>query len=158
MVNQSGEVLVQIVASVKRVTDIVGEIAAASREQSTGVDQVAKAMAQMDQVTQQNAGQTEELSSTAQGLSSSAEQLQALVARFQLENQRRARYAGAQQKPTAKAAPKKSASGAKQFSQTLHSLSHHVAPASSQPVLHSGPAELEMATAEPQPNGGFAKF
>jgi methyl-accepting chemotaxis protein len=96
MVNKSGQALLDIVASVKRVTDIVGEIAAASQEQASGVEQVGNAVSQMDQVTQQNAAQTEELSSTAEGLSSSAEQLQAMVARFKLSDeqgldQRRAR-------------------------------------------------------------------
>src|SRR5208282_1910474 len=55
LVNKSGETLNEIVGSVKRVTDIVTEIAAASQEQSVGVEQVNKAMAQMDQVTQTNA-------------------------------------------------------------------------------------------------------
>ena len=87
MVNQSGDVLLEIVSSVKRVSDIVGEIAAASREQAAGVEQVGKAMAQMDQVTQQNAAQTEELSSTAQELASGADHLQGLVGRFRLENE-----------------------------------------------------------------------
>jgi methyl-accepting chemotaxis protein len=86
MVNESGKVLLEIVASVKRVTDIVGEIAAASQEQATGVDQMSKAMTQMDQVTQANAAQTEELSSTAQALTGSAEELLGMVARFKLEN------------------------------------------------------------------------
>ncbi len=66
LVNRSGATLQGIVGSVKRVTDIVGEIAAASSEQSTGVDQVNTAITQMDQVTQSNSAQTEELSSTAQ--------------------------------------------------------------------------------------------
>ena len=48
LVNQSGETLEEIVGSVKRVTDIVAEIAAASQEQSTGIEQVNKAVAQMD--------------------------------------------------------------------------------------------------------------
>ncbi len=52
LVNRSGETLQGIVGSVKRVTDIVGEIAAASGEQSTGIEQVNTAMTQMDQVTQ----------------------------------------------------------------------------------------------------------
>ncbi len=69
----------------KRVTDIVAEIAAASQEQSVGVEQVNKAMTQMDQVTQTNASQTEELSATAQSLASSSEELQAMVARFRLD-------------------------------------------------------------------------
>ncbi len=85
-VNQSGQMLEEIVASVKRVTDIIGEIAAASQEQTAGVDQVNRAVTQMDQVVQGNAAKTEELSSTAQALSAQAEELQALVARFRVED------------------------------------------------------------------------
>jgi PAS domain S-box-containing protein len=84
LVNRSGSTLDEIVTSVKRVTDIVTEIAAASREQSTGIDQVNKAVTQMDAVTQRNAGQTEELSATAQTLTEQAGQLRDLVARFKL--------------------------------------------------------------------------
>jgi methyl-accepting chemotaxis protein len=84
LVNRSGQTLGEIVQSVKRVTDIVAEIAAASQEQATGIDQVNQATMQMDKVTQANSAQTEEMSSTAGGLSSSAEQLQAMVARFHL--------------------------------------------------------------------------
>ena len=62
LVNRSGETLTEIVGSVKRVTDIIAEIAAASQEQTTGIDQVNRAVTQMDQVTQANAAQTEELS------------------------------------------------------------------------------------------------
>lgn len=85
-VNDSGNTLQEIVSSVKRVTDMVSEIAAASREQNTGVEQVNKAVTQMDQVTQQNASQTEELSATAESLTRQAEQLQSLVARFRLDD------------------------------------------------------------------------
>jgi methyl-accepting chemotaxis protein len=84
-VNKSGQTLEEIMASVKRVTDIIGEIAAASQEQSSGIDQVNKAVGQMDQVVQSNAAQTEELSSTAQSLSIQAQQLQVLVGKFKLE-------------------------------------------------------------------------
>jgi methyl-accepting chemotaxis protein len=85
-VNQSGETLDGIVASVKRVTDIVAEIAAASREQSTGIEQVNRAITQLDQVTQGNSSQTEEMSGTAVTLSSQAEQLKSVVAQFNLSN------------------------------------------------------------------------
>lgn len=85
-VNQSGETLDGIVSSVKRVTDIVAEIAAASREQSTGIEQVNRAVTQLDQVTQGNSSQTEEMSGTAVTLSSQAEQLKAVVAQFNLSN------------------------------------------------------------------------
>jgi methyl-accepting chemotaxis protein len=128
MVNQSGEVLAEIVSSVKRVTDIVGEIAAASREQATGVEEVAKAMSQMDQVTQQNSSQTEELSSTAQNLAASADQLQGLVARFRLENDSNRRTGTARIQPP-KVGPGKGAGGSKAFAKSLRNLSHKVAPA-----------------------------
>jgi methyl-accepting chemotaxis protein len=85
-VAESGRTLDEIVGSVKRVTDMVTEIAAASREQSTGVQQVNHAVTQMDQVTQTNASQTEELSSTAETLSRQAEEMQALVGRFKISN------------------------------------------------------------------------
>ncbi len=102
LVNKSGETLHGIVASVKRVTDIVGEIAAAAGEQSTGVEQVNTAMtqvsaavgqvntamSQMDQVTQSNAAQTEELSSTAGSLAEQAHGLQELVSQFTLDERR----------------------------------------------------------------------
>ena len=84
LVNQSGQTLGEIVTSVKRVTDIVAEIAAASREQATGIDQVGKAVSQMDQVTQANAAQTEELAGTAESLTGQAQHLQEQVAKFNL--------------------------------------------------------------------------
>jgi methyl-accepting chemotaxis protein len=86
LVNRSGTTLQGIVGSVKRVTDIVGEIAAASSEQSTGVDQVNTAITQMDQVTQSNSAQTEELSSTAQAFAEQAAGLLELVSAFTLGN------------------------------------------------------------------------
>ena len=85
LVNRSGETLQSIVGSVKRVTDIVGEMAAAAEEQSTGVDQVNLAVTQIDQVTQSNSAQTEELSSTAQVLSDQSARLLKLVSIFTLE-------------------------------------------------------------------------
>jgi methyl-accepting chemotaxis protein len=69
---------------VKRVTDIIAEIAAASQEQTLGIDQVNVAVARMDQVTQANAAQAEELSSTAQALAEQATGLQALVGGFKV--------------------------------------------------------------------------
>ena len=86
LVNRSGETLQGIVGSVKRVTDIVGEIAAASAEQSSGIDQVNSAMTQMDQVTQSNSAQTEELSATAESLSEQAAHLMELVNTFTLSH------------------------------------------------------------------------
>lgn len=88
LVNQSGAALDEITNSVKRVTDIVAEIAAASREQSVGIDEVNRAVSQMDQITQRNAAQNEELSATAGTLSAQARELDQLVSWFKLEEQR----------------------------------------------------------------------
>ena len=84
LVNKSGETLNDIVQSAKRAADIVAEIAAACQEQSGGVDQVNRAVAQMDRVTQDNAAQTEELSSTAEMLAAQAAEMLAVVGRFTL--------------------------------------------------------------------------
>jgi methyl-accepting chemotaxis protein len=84
LVDRSGRTLVEIITSVMRVSDIVGEIAAASGEQSTGIAQVNRAVLQMDRVTQANAAQSEELTTTAQALAAQARHLQGMVARFTL--------------------------------------------------------------------------
>jgi len=91
LVDTSGKTLEEIVASVRRVTDIIAEISAASQEQSQGIDQVNRAVAQMDHVTQSTAAQTEQVSATAQSLAGQAGQLQSLVGRFRLDETTRAR-------------------------------------------------------------------
>ncbi len=75
-----------ITASVKKVNDLIAEIAAASQEQAQGIDQVNTAVAQMDKVTQQNAANSEESASAAEELSSQAEELQSMVAQFVLSS------------------------------------------------------------------------
>ena len=85
LVNRSGETLDGIVTSVKRVTDLIAEIAAAAGEQSTGIDEVNRAVSRMDRVTQANASQTEAMSATARTLAGHAERLHGLVARFHLD-------------------------------------------------------------------------
>jgi len=100
LVNRSGATLQGIVGSVKRVTDIVGEIAAASGEQSTGIEQVNTAMTQMDQVTQSNSAETEELSSTAQLLSVQSARLLELVGTFNLGNGRASSLGGRSHQPS----------------------------------------------------------
>lgn len=86
LVNDSGSTLEEIVTSVKQVTEIITEIAAASSEQLTGIEQVNRAVAEMDRVTQSNATQTEEMSATAASLLSHAEQLNAVVSQFRLDD------------------------------------------------------------------------
>jgi methyl-accepting chemotaxis protein len=84
LVDQAGATMSEVVTSIKRVTDIMGEIASASAEQSLGVSQVGEAVAQMDQTTQQNAALVEEIAAAASSLKTQAEDLVGVVASFRL--------------------------------------------------------------------------
>jgi methyl-accepting chemotaxis protein-1 (serine sensor receptor) len=84
LVDQAGATMSEVVSSIRRVTDIMGEISAASREQSLGVSQVGEAVTQMDQVTQQNAALVEQMAAAATSLKSQAHDLVQTVAVFKL--------------------------------------------------------------------------
>jgi methyl-accepting chemotaxis protein-1 (serine sensor receptor) len=84
LVGQAGVTMTEVVASIKRVTDIMGEISAASTEQSAGVSQVGEAVSQMDQVTQQNAALVEQAAAAAESLTQQARQLVQVVSVFKL--------------------------------------------------------------------------
>jgi methyl-accepting chemotaxis protein len=84
LVDQAGETMTEVVSSIKRVTDIMGEISAASNEQSLGVSQVGEAVNLMDQATQQNAALVEEMAAAASSLKSQAQDLVQVVSVFQL--------------------------------------------------------------------------
>ena len=85
LVEEAGRTMDEIVASVKRVTDIMAEITAASAEQSSGIEQVGSAVAQMDEVTQENAALVEQSGAVAESLEEQAQLLAQTVARFKLE-------------------------------------------------------------------------
>ncbi len=87
LVDQAGKTMDEIVISIRRVTDIVGEISSASVEQSAGVSQVGEAVTQMDQATQQNAALVEESAAAAESLKNQAHQLVQAVAVFKLSQQ-----------------------------------------------------------------------
>ena len=99
LVDESGRTLDEIVNAVKKVTDIVAEIAAASREQSSGIEQVNKAVMQMDQTTQQNAALVEEASAASQAIVEQAQSLNGMIARYNVGGE------SAAARPAAKAAP-----------------------------------------------------
>ncbi|MGN8005312.1 methyl-accepting chemotaxis protein [Acidovorax sp. 22279] len=84
LVDQAGTTMTEVVSSIKRVTDLMGEISAASQEQSQGVAQVGEAVTQMDQVTQQNAALVEEMAAAASSLNNQAAELVSAVAFFKL--------------------------------------------------------------------------
>jgi len=87
LVNQAGGSLTEIVTAIKKVSDIVAEIAAASREQSSGLEQINTAVASMDEMTQRNGALVEETSASAQALSDQAQELAELVQRYKLAGQ-----------------------------------------------------------------------
>jgi methyl-accepting chemotaxis protein len=84
LVDQAGVTMTEVVSSIRRVTDIMGEISAASVEQSQGVAQVGEAVTQMDQATQQNAALVEEMAAAASSLKMQAQELVGTVAVFKL--------------------------------------------------------------------------
>jgi methyl-accepting chemotaxis protein len=86
LVNKAGESLHAIVESIKKVTAVVAEIANASTEQSTGIEQINKALNQMDEVTQQNSALVEENAATAKTLESQAKSMDDRVAFFRLRS------------------------------------------------------------------------
>ncbi|MDL5032134.1 methyl-accepting chemotaxis protein [Pelomonas sp. APW6] len=85
LVDRAGSTMDEVVGAIRRVTDIVGEISAASREQSTGIGQVTEAVTQMDRVTQQNAALVEESAAAAESLKTQSAQLLDVVAFFRLQ-------------------------------------------------------------------------
>ena len=85
LVNQAGSTMDEIVASVKRVTDIMAEIASASREQEAGMEQINRAITEMDSVTQQNAALVEEAAAAAESLQDQAGNLAQVVSVFKLD-------------------------------------------------------------------------
>ncbi len=116
LVGDAGVTMQEVVAQVRRVTDLIGEITAATLEQSSGIGQVNQAVGQLDRMTQQNAALVEQSAAAAQALKEQADRLAAAVAIFKLsEEQAREAIAAAQtsSRAPAKAAPSKPLPSAK---------------------------------------------
>jgi methyl-accepting chemotaxis protein len=109
LVEQAGKTMGEVVEAVKRVTDIMAEISAASIEQSSGIEQVNQAITQMDEVTQQNAALVEEAAAAAESMEEEAQNLTAATSVFKLDglasSQPQARRVAAS-RPTGKPAAK----------------------------------------------------
>ncbi|MFJ2986401.1 methyl-accepting chemotaxis protein [Collimonas sp. NPDC087041] len=130
LVGDAGATMEQIVDSVRRVTDIMAEISAASQEQTSGIEQINQAITQMDQVTQQNAALVEQAAAAAESLQEQAGDLSQIVAVFKLDvavaaapaiaskspaaSQLHVVKATAAEKPAAKLAPNTAGKGAHQ--------------------------------------------
>ena len=103
----AGKVIDEIVVSVQRVNQLIGEIAVASAEQSTGVAEINKAIAQLESMTQQNAALVEEASASSLAFQEQADRLRRVVARFKLDEQPAPAPMRAAPRPAAQPAPKR---------------------------------------------------
>jgi hypothetical protein len=107
LVDQAGSTMTEVVGSIRRVTEIMGEISAASNEQSLGVRQIVEAIGSMDQATQQNAALVEEMAAAASSLKQQAQELVQTVSVFKMteahaaSNQLKVRAPGSSAKPFA---------------------------------------------------------
>jgi methyl-accepting chemotaxis protein len=108
LVSQAGATMEEVVVSVRRVTDIMGEITSAGQEQSAGIEQVNEAIAQMDAVTQQNAALVEEATAASQSMRDQAGSLASLVSIFTVDSapQRPVRALAVAPRPTARKEPR----------------------------------------------------
>ncbi|CAE6889979.1 Methyl-accepting chemotaxis protein IV [Paraburkholderia nemoris] len=126
LVGRAGTTMDEIVQAVRRVTDIMGEISAASEEQSGGIEQVNRAVVQMDEVTQQNAALVEQAAAAAASLEDQTRQLQAVVSGWKV--------AGGQTRSAATAtAARPQAAARSNGSKSGKSSSQHAQPAKAAP-------------------------
>jgi methyl-accepting chemotaxis protein len=95
---RAGKMLQDVVPSIQKTAELVQEIAAASREQDAGAEQISAAIQQLDKVIQQNASTTEEMASTAEELSGQSEQLQDMVATFKVKGKNQSSFSAAARK------------------------------------------------------------
>ncbi len=109
LVNKAGEALGEIVESIKAVADLVSDIAGASLEQSSGVDEVNRALTQMDEVTQQNSALVEENAATAKTLEHQAKTMDDRVSFFRLDTAGAVEAGEAEPAPRPQAAPRRPA-------------------------------------------------
>jgi methyl-accepting chemotaxis protein len=106
LAQRAGKLLDQMVPNIRKTSDLVQEITAASQEQSLGLGQINSAVGQVNQTTQQNAAASEELAATSEEMTAQAEQLQVAIAFFKLDS---AASPPVMRRPRAPAAPPKSA-------------------------------------------------
>jgi methyl-accepting chemotaxis protein len=90
LVSESGQTLERIVNSVKKVSDIIAELAASSQEQASGIEQVNRAIIQLDEVTQQNAALVEEASAASRSMSDQSATMMDMLGKYQLNDERSA--------------------------------------------------------------------
>jgi methyl-accepting chemotaxis protein len=125
LVDEAGQTMDLIVTSIKQVADIMGEITAATQEQSTGIEEVNQAITQMDEMTQQNAALVEQAAAAAESMQEQAQKLASAVSIFKLIGDDQ----NAQRSTATSAAPQRA------------SPARTAVVAASRPVMNKGPAK-----------------
>jgi methyl-accepting chemotaxis protein len=142
LVAQAGQTMEEIVTAIKRVTDIMSEITAASQEQSQGIEQVNTAITQMDEVTQQNAALVEQAAAAAESMEEQAQNLSASVATFKVDSS-----SGSSAVARRASAP------------VAHAPAHHAAPArKAVPAAKAGSGKAPEAKPKGKPQGGDGEW
>ncbi len=152
LVADAGNTMSEIVGSVQRVSDIIGEITAAAGEQSDGIGQVNTAVAQLDQMTQQNAALVEESAAAAESLKDQAKRLAEVVQVFRLEASAAA-YTAA---PMASVAPAVTSRPTPQTRPTPAAAARPKTPAAPQAATPRAPVTPKRAAAAPAPAAATA--
>ena len=155
LVDKAGATMTEVVSAIRRVTDIMGEISAASSEQSAGVGQVGEAVTQMDQATQQNAALVEEMAAAASALNAQAGELVNAVAVFKLD----ANSTSSQSPARTSAAPARAPMAAPSYKAPARSSLGSSAKSSSKPAASlaapktgsAAPAAPAASAAAPKP-------
>lgn len=140
LVERSGQTLKEIVVSIKKVSDIVAEMAAATREQASGIEQVNRAILQMDQMTQQTAALVEQTAAASQSMGEQARELQELMGFFKLDERETTNAVAA-------APSSGTASKARSASRAVRKTDHHPAAAKARPALRPVPVVRRPAAA-----------
>ena len=158
LVDKAGTTMTEVVASIRRVTDIMGEISAASSEQSAGVGQVGEAVTQMDQATQQNAALVEEMAAAASALNAQAGELVNAVAVFKLDANTANYQRSASSTPLAASVPSRAPIAAPARSPALKRSNPSTSQSKTKPASLSAPKapHAAAATAHAQSNGSVS--
>ncbi|MDL5033572.1 methyl-accepting chemotaxis protein [Pelomonas sp. APW6] len=140
LVQEAGESMTDIVSSVQRVTDIIGEITAAASEQSDGIGQVNQSVVELDQMTQQNAALVEESAAAAESLRDQAEQLAQAVGKFKIAGDHAPVATASKPRRSTSPSPRPTGSSLARPGITATSaLAAKAAPAPLRPAVASGP-------------------
>ena len=156
LVDKAGTTMAEVVSSIRRVTDIMGEISAASNEQASGVAQVGEAVVQMDQATQQNAALVEEMAAAASSLKSQASELVQAVAFFKVAGHRGASdsmHRTTVRAPAAQAKPFKG-DERRALAAPAGAASKPAYSATKPPTARPAPAAAPKTQSKPAPAGG----